>query len=365
MIKLQSLFGCLAVGTVIALAACGRPSSETAFAENVGDGESSWALTKPSHVEPPLGLGQQDRVDASAEFEGVVSDFSEVGHRTKEGALIRATAQRITLDVSDYPTETLLEEISAQSGVAIIREYPLASDRTTLQLVDIPLEQALRRILNQQDLFFSFTPVAEASSTADESALLLSGVWVFSRGEGSQIVPVPARQLLSSSELTQDLTHSDSKVRARAVELLIARKGERAIDDVRFALNDQDAVVRERALQAALSAGIPLPEGSLGIMAQSDASATVRALSLAAIAGGPAATLLSDPAIENLAQIALGDSDPGVRDQAREILDQLKQLRQMEETAQQSANSWVFPEDINNPSSDLIGIREVGSLGEE
>lgn len=365
MTNLQSFLGCLAVGTVISIAACGRPSSDTELAESAGDVQWSLAPTNLSRVEAPLELGQPARIDVIADFEGVLSDAGEVERSKQDGALVRSTAERITLNVSDFPTEILLDEIAEQSGVVITREYPLTNDRTTLQLVDVPLEQGLRRILNQQDIFLSFTPVTEASSTADESALLLSGVWVFSRGEGSKIVPVPARQFASSSELTQELIHSDPKVRAHAVELLIARKGEAAFDDVRFALNDQDATVRERTLQAALSAGIALPAGRLGALVQSDSSATVRSLSLAAMAGGPPETLVSDPAIEIIAQIALNDSDAGVRDQAREVLDQLKQLRQIEATSQQSENSWVFREDINNPSSELIGVGEVGSSGEE
>lgn len=273
---------------------------------------------------------------------------------------VRATADRLQLKVDNYPLESLLDEIARQSGVVIVRNEPLVDGRISLELQDLSLEEGLRRLLKQQDLFFFFTPAKKADGTIAEGATpLLKGVWIYPQGQGDQLVPVPPETWASSTEIEQGLRHSDPKERARSVELLIARKGEHSLSEVHLALNDQEENVRERALRAALSAALPLPTAWLEALAQYDLSPTMRVLALGAVASGSAESVVANPNIKMIAELALNDLNPAVQEQAREVLDQLEQLQQVESNAQSSPHPWQLSGTANNSASSPESTEDV------
>ena len=98
---------------------------------------------------------------------------------------------------------------------------------------------------------------------------------------------------------------------------MIERKGSDSIADVLYALNDPNPNVRFSALSGALSISLRLPQGRLESLVQYDPSAYVRALALKAIGEDPRSDKLT---VRSMAQAALNDPDPGVQEQARDVL---------------------------------------------
>jgi HEAT repeat protein len=137
------------------------------------------------------------------------------------------------------------------------------------------------------------------------------------------MAPIPPEQWASSREFEQGLAHTDSAERVRSIQVLVERKGDQALDEIQRALRDPDDQVRERALQAALDSSVPLPPLVLEGLVQNDPSPTVRFLALGAIVSGSAESLADDPRIRTVAELALNDPSPDVKEQAKQILEQL------------------------------------------
>src|SRR5262249_54156492 len=159
----------------------------------------------------------------------------------------------------------------------------------------------------------------------------LQAVWVYTKGTGHNILPVPRTAWASTREVELSLTDPDPEERARAVEVLVERKGKQALDIVLQVLKDQDEKVRYRALFKALNAGLALPADTLQTLLQSDSSPVVRFLALDALAERPGADRQN---VKAVAELALNDPNPQVQDQAREILSQLEAAAQPPDPSQ-------------------------------
>jgi hypothetical protein len=165
------------------------------------------------------------------------------------------------------------------------------------------------------------------------------------------------------------VTDPDPGVRAEAIERLIQRQGERALNEVVLALKDRDQQVRERALNAALNSGVPLAEDLLEELAQHDPSSVVRFLALGAVAGtvvdGHLASISSEnPNIKKVAESALNDPDPVVKEQARQILDQLEHSPGSPEPEGQQDNGQGQATEYNG-SALLTNLEGEGQPGEQ
>ncbi len=236
---------------------------------------------------------------AAAEALGAISDAADA-LRTR----ITVEDGRLGVEVVDRPLEQVLEAISDEAEVAIIVdeavEGPLVSDAFS----DLPLDQGIRRLLQEQDAFFYYA--------ADGG---LRAVWVYPADEGQGLQPVPPDVWASTEELELDLRDRDPKRRAQAVETLVERRGDRALDSVLEALGDRNDRVRAQALYGALNADVALPVSVLSDLALDDPSESVRFLALEALA--------EDPMIEVIAVQALDDPSQNLRNKAEEILERL------------------------------------------
>lgn len=74
----------------------------------------------------------------------------------------------------------LLEEISRRGKVAIIQVGGVAGQRISVAFSDLPLDQGLRRILEQHDAFFYH-----------RGGAALRVVWVYPKDEGRGMAPMP------------------------------------------------------------------------------------------------------------------------------------------------------------------------------
>jgi len=208
---------------------------------------------------------------------------------------IRANGERLSVAVAGLPLQVLLDEISRQSGVAILLADELADSPVSIQLPDLPIEQGLQRILDRHDSFFLY-------DRAGERAAQLSTVWVYPRGRGREFMPLPA----GLQRALTDGAPVDAAPQA-------------ALDRARAALADPDEQLRLRSLHAALQSGVEFPEALLHDVILRDPSPQVRAVAL---------TGLADDGIEPAAptQLALlnaarADPDPEVSALAAHLLD--------------------------------------------
>lgn len=216
---------------------------------------------------------------------------------------------RLTVQVQNRPLEWVLEEISRRVHVAIVKAAGVGGERISLQIKNLPLDDALRHILVEHDTFFFYGVEKDGPAS-------LRVVWVYPRGKGRGIVPVPPESWASTAELERRLGDPDPAVRAQSLAGLIERRRDQAVEEVLRGLGDWNEQVRTQALYGALNAGVTIPPETLGQMALGDPSANVRFLALEALGG--------DPNAGAIAQQALNDPNPQVQQKAREIIRRLE-----------------------------------------
>lgn len=224
-------------------------------------------------------------------------------------AIITFKEDRLTVQVQNRPLKWVLEEISRQIHVAIVRAAGVGSERVSRQFKDLRLDEALRRILTDHDTFFF-------SGIQKNGPALLRAVWVYPRGQGRGLAPVPPEAWASTAELEGRLGDSDPSVRAQSLEGLIERKQGQALDAVLRGLGDWHEQVRTQALYGALNAGVTIPPETLAQMVLGDPSPNVRFLALEGLGGNPNAGAIG--------QQALNDPSRQVQRKAQEILRQLE-----------------------------------------
>jgi HEAT repeat protein len=113
------------------------------------------------------------------------------------------------------------------------------------------------------------------------------------------------------------LKNPDSKVRGKAIESLVERKGSGAAPDVLKGIHDADDQVRSRALYAAVGSGMELPQEDLSNLVLKDSSADVRFLALQALSNS------NSPDLRSIAESAANDPNETVRDAALEVMSRL------------------------------------------
>jgi hypothetical protein len=236
---------------------------------------------------------------------------SEGGMWTSEQPIVAVQQGKLTVRIKNSSLESLLDQVSGLSGIGFVAPQGMGTERISLNLQDLPLEEALRQILSNHDTFFLWVASEQPGKPAS-----LKGVWIYPKGKGRILQPLPPEEWASSNELREKLGDPDPRARAAALEGLIERIGQRAQEEVLQALRDSDAHVRSRALFCAEDHGLHLPSSILKDLEISDSSPEVRFLALQG--------LQSDPNIEDLAHQALSDPDPHVRAGAQELLNSLK-----------------------------------------
>jgi HEAT repeat protein len=220
---------------------------------------------------------------------------------------IRFKDDKLTVKGKDFPLELIAEELTHKAGIAVLMTNDVAAQLVSADLENLPVDQALRRILRKQDVFF-FYGVDEDQPSA------LKAVWIYPKGRGRGLAPVPPEKWASTRDVSASLTDKDPAMRGRAIETLVERKGAASKEALVGALNDSDSQVRARALYAALKSGVELPQPVLSDMLH-DSSADVRFLALQTVSNGPEA--------RSAAQAALNDSNEAVRTEAQTIIGRL------------------------------------------
>ncbi len=227
---------------------------------------------------------------------------------TVQPSVIAVKNGRLTVQLQKCPLAWVLDQISRQGNVAFVMSAGLEAEKVSIGFKDLPLDEGIRQILVDQDAFLFYGVERKGPSS-------LRVVWVYPRGKGRGLAPVPPESWASTAELEARLGDSDPAVRAQSLAGLIERRRDRALDEVLRGLGDSDEQVRTQALYGALNAGVTIPSESLGQMALGDPSPNVRFLALEGLG--------SDPNVEAIAEQALNDPNPQVQEKAREILRQV------------------------------------------
>jgi hypothetical protein len=221
---------------------------------------------------------------------------------------------RITVSIRDAPFGSVLQELAARTGAVFVpaEDIDTGTSRMSAQLSDVPLDEGLRRLLRNYDVFFHY-------GATDDGPPSLRAVWIYRKGAAANLRPVPPEVWASTRELHANLADPDPLVRARSYEALLSRPGNDSRDLVIQALRgstEPDDAVRERVLAVAAGTEMRLPPDLLMDLAQSDRSTGVRLSALNALA--------LEPVAKDAASRALSDPDARIRKRAKEILAELQ-----------------------------------------
>jgi hypothetical protein len=271
----------------------------------------------------PIGSGQQSgrpQVGSRA-----TPDLPTHANKPSDrGPSVTVKNGRLSIRIHNTALGRLMDEISGKAGIPIVLSEDLGSQLVSTDFQDVPLDEGLRQILSKYDAFF-FYGVDEQEPSS------LKTVWVYPKGRGRGIAPLPAEKWASTKDFEAMLADKDPEVRGRAIETLVQRKGEAALDAVLKSLQDPNDQVRTRALYGATKAGVQVSEAVLNNLAVNDASPDVRFLALQGLSNGPEARQIAEGALED-------PSEP-VRVLAREILTRLdEEANQSQEPTPSSAD---------------------------
>ena len=275
---------------------------------------------------------------------------------------VNATSQLVTLDVKHAPVAAVLAAIGQQARITISVPDNLTAERLSLSFQNVPLEEALKRVLAGQSYAFAYKqdkgreviagvrlfakngqvlPAGSAPSGMSAIAKLLGnhglptllsatrswgrGGATANDGKGAPISDdVPLDELKRSFSETQD------PARRSAILDAVANRGEEGpvAPALAMALSDSDEEVRTDALNHLKMTSEPLPLGPLAQMAATDSNPDLRMEAMTLMVD----QLSADERTKEewaLAQASLSrslsDPHPDVREHAEMLLSDLAQ----------------------------------------
>jgi hypothetical protein len=241
---------------------------------------------------------------------------------TEDVSLVSVRAGHLTIDVVDQSLRAVLQQIADQAGMSIFVSDEVGDSRVSLRAKKLALDEGLKALLRDTDSFFLYGQT-EASSQG------IVGVWVHARGRGQDLAPARVDLRAGPAEIKRAPAGADPEERARSVEVLVQHRAPDSVPAVLEALEDEDAVVRSRALDAAVNFGVDIPESVLIQRAQFDPSPEVRFLALAGLASrlDPHVTggvqVVNNADVRAISELALSDPSPEVQLQAQLTLQTL------------------------------------------
>ena len=181
------------------------------------------------------------------------------------------------------------------------------SDGVSLEGIDLPVDDGIRQLLRDYDSFPFDAP-------GDDRFSSLRVVWLYRKGAGSALQPVP-RESSNVAELREQVASPNARVREHAYIALLARPDDPSRELVWSALRgatEIDEDLRQQILVSAMNRRMEVPQDLLANLVLGNDSATLRVLALDALA--------ENPAIESVAASVANDPSPMVRQRAQEIL---------------------------------------------
>jgi hypothetical protein len=223
---------------------------------------------------------------------------------------------RLTASIDNSPLPVVFQELSVRTQIALVAGNGLDGDYISAQLKDVPVEEGLRDVLKNYDAFFYYGAAGENTKP------VLRAVWVYPKGAGETIRPVPPEAWASTKDLEASLADSDPAIRERAYEALMSRPDRRSGDLLLLALrgtSETDPEMRQRLLSNAFSNGVDVPADMLADLVRTDGSEEIRMMALDALSG--------DPLSKDVALSALTDPSEAVRQKAKDLLAEIDTVR--------------------------------------
>lgn len=233
---------------------------------------------------------------------------------TQGQAIARFTQDgRITVTGKSSSIPTLLAEISFHLNIPIVVDDQLAYERVSMTFRETPVYEALGQLLAQYDTFYLYAAqTGGGKQTGTDQGPALATIWVYPKGQGRALMPVPLSKWASVAEFERQLDDPDVNVRAAAYEALIERQGPAGLPTLMRALADDRQEVRLSALHMALDVEVEVAPMQLASVALSDPSHLLRLVALQALEGRPEA--------RQVAESLKTDANELVRMEARRIL---------------------------------------------
>ena len=225
---------------------------------------------------------------------------------------VRVEKDRLSATFQNQPLQLIAETISTESKLRIVLGEGLAEEYVSANITSKLIEDALRELFGGYDTFFFYSGSKDARST-------VRAVWVYAKGSGIDLRPVPRSDWAGIQELEAALAETSPEVRETAYKALLERPDHRSRSLVLEAIKgvrERDPAVRERLLSMAISRDFPITSDVLADLARTDHSEHIRwmALDTLAYSGSPAA--------QDTANAAVTDASESIRSRAKEIIDQ-------------------------------------------
>jgi hypothetical protein len=272
----------------------------------------AWILyaLRPHDPEPPIATATEHRI--------VVREHA----RTENVSVI---AGRLSIDVIDRPLRAVLQQIADQAGMSLFVSDEVGNAPVSLRAENLALDTGLKALLVDTDSFFLY-------GRTKDSAQGIVGMWVYAKGRGPDFAPMTVAHSADPAEINSVPANAAPEARARSVEALVQQRGSAAMPAVLQALKDADALVRSRALDAAVNFGLAVPEDVLIHSIQVDPSPEVRFIALAGLAAlldpqmRGEARVVDNAEVRAISELALNDPNSEVRWQAQQNLQALNAL---------------------------------------
>ena len=273
---------------------------------------------------------------------------------------VNAETQLVTMDVKNASVAAVITAIGQQAQITISPSNSLTSERLSLSFQNVPLEDALKRVLAGQSyaltykqergreviagvrLFAKNEPVPPANSApsgmqAIAKLLGSQGLATRSWGRGGATANdgkgAPISDEVPLDDLKRLLSEAQDPARRSAILDAMANRGEEGpvAPALAPALSDSDEEVRANALNLMKMTSEPLPLGPLAQMATTDSNPDLRM---------DAMTMMAEQlhmeerpkeewaAVQASLNRSLSDPDLDVREHAEMLLTDLTQLAQ-------------------------------------
>lgn len=258
------------------------------------------------------------------------------GAEARSGTSFVLTLQHdhLSAAIENLPLRDVLEKLSRLTDLEVSLEESVGDELVSVEFKNLPLEEGIRRILQGKSFALTY---AQTSFSKGHTALpKVVGIRVVPKGAGpntdnrdadSVIVPRDREETIGQHNAEQEraresLAAADTKARLAALTALMEGAEEKkaeALQTIVAGLKDENADVREAALDVLKGGDGPVPLEPLSEVALKDGSPQHRmdALMLLAERNGKAA-------LGPLNQ-ALKDPDPGVSEIAQTLLESLKE----------------------------------------
>ena len=113
-------------------------------------------------------------------------------------AWISFADERMSANFENLPLQNLGNALSHKAGVAIVFMDNAASQKVSARFQKLSMDEGLRRILSNQDVFYFY-------SSDGRKASALRAVWIYPKGKARGVAPVPPDQWGSNKDLATQL----------------------------------------------------------------------------------------------------------------------------------------------------------------